>query len=126
MELNIEELTVKQIREIAAIAGCAKSTRKVAPFRERDVVVRSSGGVYFGRLVACVGTYGRMPDARHIRTWTSPAGVKAINASDVARVGAGAGTSITMPAPTELPTIYAIYDCSPEAAIILRGLPCAK
>ena len=125
MELNIEELTLKQIREIVALV-CAKPTRKAVPFRERAVVVRSSGGVYFGRLVACTGSYGRLSDARHIRTWTSPPGVKAINASDVARVGAGAGTSITMPAPTELPTIYAIYDCTPEAADILWGLPCAK
>ena len=77
MELNIEELTLKQIREIVALV-CAKPTRKAVPFRERAVVVRSSGGVYFGRLVACTGSYGRLSDARHIRTWTSPPGVKAI------------------------------------------------
>ena len=125
MELNIEELTVRQIREIAAIAGCAKSTRKAAPFRERDVVVRSSGGVYFGRLIAMAGTYGRLANARHIRMWKSRPDHKAINCADIARFGAGPGTSITQPVPAELPTIYAVYDCTAEASAILTALPCA-
>ena len=124
MDIDIDGLTIGQARAIVAQLG-GRARRVPVPFRERDVIVRSSGGVYFGRLVACVGTYGRLIDGRHIRTWKSPSSGKAISCGDLAIVGAGTGTSITRPVPTELPTIYAIYDCTAEASALLRALPCA-
>jgi hypothetical protein len=125
--IDIENLTLKEIREIAAIAGGSCGTRPARtkpPFRERLVIARTSGGVQYGLLVARDGTWGRIDRCRHIRTWQSIHGKLAINCADLAVVGAGSGTSITRPVDgAEFPTIYGTFDVTPEAAKALDALP---
>ena len=124
MEINVEELTIKQIREISSLTAAHRSKSASHVRAERPVVVRSSGGVYFGYLVEKSGTYCKLLRARHIRLWKSAPGKKAINCGDLAVVGAGPGTNITRPVTTEISTYYCIYSCTQEATTALEELPC--
>ena len=124
--INLDDLTYKQIKEIAALASglCRQPSEAGHVTPERPVIVRSTGGVYFGYLVRQYGTEVRLLRARHIRTWTSTglAG-SALGCSDLAIYGAGAGSSITARVDTDLPTVHGIFDCTIAATKILEALP---
>ncbi len=98
MTLNLEELTIKQVREIAALAGCATKKRAAKSFAEEPVIVRAYSGVFFGYLVSKTGACVELRDARQIWSWDS-AGLaeKSQTCGDIAMRGLGTGSKVSAP-----------------------------
>ena len=78
--MNIEDLTVKQIREIAALAGsfcsgpqtASPPTPKHGPQPGDKVIVRSrDDGVKYGTLVSYEGSTVHLEGARQMWSWTA-------------------------------------------------------
>lgn len=76
MEINIEDLTLKQIREIAALAGAGQQKPAPHPFVGKHVICRChSAGVHGGILVSQNGNEAVLKDSRRLWQWTANAGV---------------------------------------------------
>ena len=118
--INIEDLTLKQIREIsgymptAVKASATKSNRVDGD--GRPVIVRArDAGVHFGKLVAYDGRTVWLEDSRRLWSWTANQGVAL---SGVAQYGIKADKSKI---DTLVPSIVIldaceIIDASPDAA----------
>ncbi len=98
MTIDIDTLTIKQVREIAALAGCATKKKAVRSFAEEPVIVRAYSGVFFGYLVSKTGACVELRDARHIWSWDS-AGLaeKSQTCGDIAARGLGTGSKVSAP-----------------------------
>ena len=84
--MNIEELTLKQLREIAAIVNpqTAQPTTTPHPFVGQKVICRCySAGVHAGTLVSANGTEAQLTDAIRIWKWTGGG----LSLSSIANVG---------------------------------------
>ncbi len=102
MTIDIDSLTVKQVREIAALAGgvCGKRASKVEKEDgEPHVIVRAYSGVFFGRLVARKTGSVELRDVRQIYSWGS-AGMseKSNTCPDIAARGLGTDSKVSSPA----------------------------
>ena len=83
MTINIEDLTLKQIREISALAGDMPTAVKSASapsFRVegnlRPVIVRArDAGVHYGKLDAYEGRTVWLKESRRLYKWTAKAGI---------------------------------------------------
>jgi len=114
--INIEDLTLKQIRELSSLIGnsAAKPTRVEGDLR--PVIVRArDAGVHFGKLVAYDGRTVWLEDSRRLWSWTANQGVAL---SGVAQYGIKADKSKI---DTLVPSIVIldaceIIDASPDAA----------
>ena len=92
MTINIEDLTLKQIREIAAIASDMPTAVKSATAPSfhvegnlRHVIVRArDAGVHYGKLDAYEGRTVWLKESRRLWSWTAKAGIAL---SGVARNG---------------------------------------
>ena len=78
--INIEDLTLKQIREIAAAANdmptAAKSGSSKVQGDGRYVIVRArDAGVHYGKLIAYEGRTVWLKDSRRLWSWTAKAGI---------------------------------------------------
>lgn len=78
--MNIDSLTIAQVKEIAAIAGSLGMTKcgtpRKHPFVGRYVIVRAyAAGVHAGELVSARGDVVILRNARRLWTWTVKAGV---------------------------------------------------
>jgi ribosomal protein L11 len=68
--MNIEDLTLKQLREIAALVGNPAAQTKTHPFIGQKVLCRcDSAGVHVGTLVNASGTEAQLTDAIRIWKW---------------------------------------------------------
>ena len=82
--MNIDDLTVKEIREIAALAAgfCGDAKQNVptthsahGPQAGDKVIVRSrDAGVQYGTLVSYEGSTVHLTDARQMWSWTAAKG----------------------------------------------------
>lgn len=122
--ININELTLGQLKEIARLAGCGKRPR--AKERERHVVVRAYSGVFFGLLIARRGDEVDLTGVRHIHSWTSNGlSRKAVTVEDVAEIGVGSGSNLSGVASAA--TVFearVIVDCSEAARKAIEAIPC--
>jgi len=78
--INYEDLTLKQIREIAALAGVVHSapSQSVAPhpFIGKYVIARCySAGVHAGEVVSVDGENVMLKDSRRLWSWKAQDGV---------------------------------------------------
>lgn len=75
--MNIENLTIAQAREIAAMFGAATAPAKPAhPMVGQYVILRCySAGVHAGWLVSQTGDEAVLRDARRLWSWQAKAGV---------------------------------------------------
>jgi hypothetical protein len=75
--MNIDNLTIAQAREIAAMFGATQApASKPHPFVGRYVILRCySAGVHAGVLVSQDGDQAVLRDARRLWSWTAKAGV---------------------------------------------------
>ena len=98
-----------------------KTTTKKTPY----VIVRSSGGVYFGALESRKGKECTLTHARHVRYWDSKGLLSLVmTAADLATKGCGTGSQLTAPVPSvTLTETYSIHDCSPAGAAALKAHP---
>ncbi len=123
--MNLDDLTVKQIREIAALAqtlgGCKTPTTGDTYAQEPPVIVRAYSGVFFGYLRSKNGVCVTLRDVRHIYSWGS-VGLpeKTQTCEDIA--ARGLGTDSKMSAASSLGIIEqvaATFFVSSEAEKIL-------
>jgi hypothetical protein len=71
--INIEELTIKQIREIQTLAGCIQpqATNTPHPMLGRRCLIRTySAGVHIGDVVEVNGMEVRLKNALRLWKWT--------------------------------------------------------
>jgi len=89
--MNINELTIGQAREIAAMFGIAQtapaSHAKSCPLIGQKVIVRAyRAGVHYGTLVSLDGECAVLSNARRLWFWQVD-GKKGVSLSDVAEHG---------------------------------------
>lgn len=75
--MNIEDLTLKQIREIQALAApCANTTTAAHPFVGQYVIARSyAAGVHSGEVVSVDGENVILKDSRRLWSWKAQDGI---------------------------------------------------
>ena len=124
MELNIDELTIAQVREIAKLAGFAGTVS--APTKKRSskedgrpVIVRSYGaGAFFGYLAEKWGNEVLLFQCRRIWNWKG-----ANTLSEIALSGiTPQGSRIAKPTPRHrVLDVIEIIDAQPKAVEILEA-----
>lgn len=93
--MNYEDLTLKQIREIAALAGIVGAAQSVPtaphPFIGKYVIARCySAGVHAGEVVSVDGENVILKDSRRLWSWKAQDGLAL---SGVAQHGLKSGSS---------------------------------
>ena len=74
--MNINDMTIGQARELAAMFGSAASDPKPSPFVGRYVIVRCySAGVHAGELVSQDGDIVILKNSRRLWQWKAKEGV---------------------------------------------------
>lgn len=110
--MNIDNLTIAQAREIAAMFG-VQAAPKAHPFVGRYVILRCySAGVHAGWLVSQDGDQAVLRDARRLWSWTAKAGVAL---SGVAINGLKAGKVDTLVPDIALTGVIETIPCSDVA-----------
>ena len=89
--MNINDLTIGQAKELAAMFGASVSAPAQHPFVGRYCICRCTGaGVHAGEVVSVSGDTVILRDSRRLWQWTATAGVAL---SGVAQHGIKAGAS---------------------------------
>lgn len=74
--MNIEDMTIKQARELAAMFSSTQCASKQSPFIGRHVIIRAySAGVHAGELVSQDGDIVVLKDSRRLWSWKAKSGV---------------------------------------------------
>ena len=121
--MNINDLTIGQARELAAIFANATPATSPTTVKgdERPVIVRSrDAGVLFGYLLGYEGSTVHLRDARQMWSWTAAEGGTLL---DCATHGVKAGKFSTTASRVTVIGACAIIDVSPKA---LPSLESAK
>ena len=84
--MNIDDLTIKQARELTSLFGTHQATGPTSPHIGKKCIIRSyASGVHFGTLVSQDGRQIELSNARRLWSWdVSPHG---ISLSEVAIYG---------------------------------------
>jgi len=92
MSFDIEDLTFKQIKQIASLLDHTKTEQLESPMIGKYVLVRCySAGVHAGTLVSQVGDVVVLKDSRRLYSWGSDGGVAL---SGVAQLGMSTGKKV--------------------------------
>ena len=112
--MNIDELTIGQARELAAMfAGQSAPAAAPHPFIGRYVICRcSAAGVHAGVLVGVSGDTAILRDSRRLWQWQARAGVAL---SGVAQNGLAGGKIDTANPEIYLTGVCEIIPCSAKA-----------
>ena len=122
--MNIEELTLKQIREIASLVnGSATTTKQPAaphPFVGKYVIARCySAGVHSGEVVSVDGESAILKNSRRLWSWKANDGIAL---SGVAQAGVQSGCKIDVVNPEiYLTGICELIPCSYAAKESING-----
>ena len=129
--IDIEQLTIKEARALVALFGGEQRAESAHPLIGKRVIVRADSGVFFGTLVARRQTpalpESDLTHSRHIYTWTSNGLQRlALNAADLAILGAGKDTKITgvVEGLSTIVGTRAIYEATADAIRAIEALPC--
>lgn len=122
MELNIDDLTLGQVREIAQTAGSPCKTRR-APEPVRYVLIRSHlAGVFVGELLSRSRDSARLRASRRVWYWKGRLAVDTL-----ARMGPGEGSRLTGPVDQVVSgTILQVIDVPAAAEKAFRGWPVSE
>ena len=118
--INVEDLTLKQIREISTMCEVSPAKSRVECDR-RPVIVRArDAGVHFGKLVAYDGRTVWLEDSRRLWSWAAKSGVAL---SGVAQHGIKADKSKIDTINPRIMILDAceIIDASPDAEKSIMG-----
>jgi len=126
--IDIENLTVKELRELTALACSITGTKKTGPAKSpligKKVIVRTqNAGVFFGTLVAKQGEEVTLDGARRIWSWQG-----ANTLSEMALSGLNASSSkVGEPVNGHVARQWIeLIPCSDAAAKIIEGAKWAK
>lgn len=127
MTIDINDLTLRQIREIASLAGSSPvaSSAGLDDMVGKKVIIRTfSAGNFFGTLEKKNGDEIYLINARRMWYWKA---AKGISLSACALYGINHETSKIV-APVERIWLQAIeiIPCTPEAVLSLEGAPHAQ
>lgn len=107
--MNLDDLTLGQARQLAAMLGSAKSDGKDHPFVGKYVICRCYGaGVHAGELVSMEGCNVILKDSRRLWSWKANSGVAL---SGVAQSGMAKGQKIDTMNP--LIALTDVIECIP-------------
>lgn len=74
--MNIDNLTIAEARQVAALFGSAQQPLSVHPFVGQYVICRcTSAGVHAGELVFLQGDQAILKNSRRLWSWKTKAGV---------------------------------------------------
>jgi hypothetical protein len=74
--MNINDLTIGQVRELSVMLNASPDISKPSPFIGRHVIVRAySAGVHAGELVSQDGDIVVLKDSRRLWNWEAKSGV---------------------------------------------------
>ena len=114
--MNIEDLTIKQARELVALFGGGTTTPQHPAVGKYCVVRTYSAGVHAGTLTAANGTAVTLTDSRRIWSWTG-----ALSCSEIAVSGISGG-KVAVAVPTQyLTEAIEIIPATAEAEKCLRS-----
>lgn len=117
--MNIDDLTIKQARELAAMFGAPVTAAASAISDERPVIVRSrDAGVQFGYLLGYEGSTVHLRDARQMWSWTAAEGGTLL---DCATFGVKDGKFSTSASRVTVIGACAIIDCTDKAVKTLES-----
>jgi len=121
--MNIEDMTIKQVREIAAIAnaisGGSNAPAQVSPAVGKYCVIRTcSAGVHAGTVVSHDSDIVVLKDARRLWSWTAKSGVAL---SGLAINGLKVGKVDTMTPEHIIVGVIEIIPCSEAAKESING-----
>lgn len=120
--MNIEDLTIREIRELQNIFGTATPKMEKSPMLGKYVIVRCrDAGVHAGVLESTDGGRGCvLSESRHLWYW-KPANNAAF-LSGVAKHGLDSASKIGAPVPIELTENCGIIECTRSAEESIRGV----
>ncbi len=99
MTIDIDSLTLKEIREISALACGGRGAPKATKYSEEPVIVRAHSGVFYGLLVGRKAGSVELRNARQIYSWDSTGMTEKSNTCpDIAARGLGTGSKVSSPA----------------------------
>ncbi len=121
--MNIDELTLGQLREIKALLGARKCRAKTAdPDIGKYVIVRTySAGVHCGTLVSRNGLEVRLSNARRIWNWQSDS-TKRYTLHEVSLHGVAANSKVSAVVESHTSTeAIEVIPCTAAAATNLQS-----
>ena len=112
--MDINELTVGQVKEMLALFGGAVSPAAAThPFVGKYCIIRCTGaGVHAGTLVSVDGDTAIVSNARNLWQWTAAGGIAL---AGVARYGLAGGKLDAVTPEIHLTGVCAIIPCSAKA-----------
>lgn len=118
--MNLNDLTIGEAKELAALFGSVQSTAKPHPFVGKYVIARCySAGVHAGEVVSVDGENVILKDSRRLWSWKAKDGVAL---SGVAQNGVQAGGKIdTMNPKIALMGVCELIPCSDAAKESING-----
>ncbi len=122
-EMNINDLTFGQIKEIASMFTAQSNTREIDkphPFVGQYVIIRSySAGVHAGTLLSKVGDEVMLENS--LRLWQWESAEKAVALSGVAQTGLKSGEKVDLLNPTHcINDVCEVIPCSDKATKSIR------
>jgi hypothetical protein len=126
--MDINTLTIGEVKEIAAMVGCSKTTEAKAPtaglssMLGKKVIIRTnSAGVFFGTLSEKDGTEVILTDARRLWKWHA---AKSISLSGVAKYGLnGSGSKVAPALESIWLDVIEIIPCTSGAIASIESQP---
>jgi len=119
--MNIDQLTIGQAKELAAMFGAQKASSSRVEGDGRAVIVRAhNAGVHYGKLIAYDGRTVWLKDSRRMWKWQAMEGV---SLSGCASIGIDASKSRIEPTVSSIAILDAceIIDCTPAAAATIEA-----
>lgn len=112
--MNINDLTIGEAKELAALFGGSVSQQKQSFLIGRKVIIRTySAGVHYGELVEKDGAEVILKDARRLWYWKTAN--KGISLSEVANVGLAKDSKACEPVDNIWLIAIEIIPCTKEA-----------
>ncbi len=117
--MNIDNLTIAQAREIAAMFGATSAAPAPHPMVGQYVILRCySAGVHAGWLVSQTGDQAVLRDSRRLWSWTAEAGVAL---SGLSQHGLKGGKVDTLVPQIALTGVIETIPCSDHARETIHG-----
>ena len=121
MNININDLTIGQAKELAAMLGGGDENLSSAHIGKKCIIRTYASGVHFGELVSLSGRQVELKNARRLWRWdVTPHGV---TLSEVAMYGStGPETKISCAVPvTLIVDVLEVTPCTEESIEVIEG-----
>ena len=119
--MNIDDLTIKQAKELAALFGGHESAASSPHIGKKCIIRTYASGVHFGELVSQSGRQVELKNAR--RLWRWDAAPHGISLSEVAKHGPVGSRSQICCVVDEISILDSleVIPCTDEAAKVIEG-----